>query len=89
MAADALSTTKETTAFDSEEYGSEAAFTKAEKKIWDRAMRRELARIKAKASGAPKAVKGNTLGKNKRCPNVSQGNKGVGTRPRLPRRPQA
>ena len=66
MAGDALSTITESTAFDSEEDVSEAAFNKQEKKIWDRAMKNSLAGVKSKASGAAKAAKGNTLGKDKR-----------------------
>ncbi len=67
MAGDALSTITESTAFSSEEEEAEAAFNKQNKKFWDRALRKSLPGVKAKASGVAKTAKGNTLGKDKRC----------------------
>jgi hypothetical protein len=66
MAGDALSTITESTAFDSEEDESEAAFNKQENKIWDKAMRKTLAGVKSKAGSAAKAASGTALGKDKR-----------------------
>mgnify|MGYP002810150862 CR=1 FL=1 len=79
MASDALSTITESTVYNSDGDESEDAFAAVSKVIWDKAMKGEVKRRRAKAGGNAKIARGNTLGKTKRADRVPTRGNGSST----------